>query len=478
VSTRSALLPRGLRAAAPARRAAAVVLLLTLAAAAWQPAHAGDAAAAGVGLEALLAAVAQHPGLRAADAAADAAALRADAVRSPVSLRLDLESQRLRVEDASTPLPPPFDDLFAIDDATDRATVTAILRPFVAGELRDLLDQRVLDLERAELTLRETRAALEAQAVRAAAGVLLAERGVALAVDARDLGDRALAATRTRHASGAASDLDLRRAELQLADAERGVARAERQLAAAEAALRQLAGPARITDLPDLTPVLGAPPDLVRAALDLALADVGARNQGRALLPTVQAGYTWLGDDGDRVTVGLESRSWQPSLTYATGSGGQAAGVGGMGGGIGGGDALEGLTPSVRGSLTVGVSWTISPQASLERDASRRQVDAAVAALEAAHDRAALQRRADADALADARAAVLQAELERSLAIEEAAAAALRFDAGLIGALERDQAHLALTQAELGWWASRVDALGAVLDTYVAYAIPLSEVLP
>ncbi len=454
-----------------------MVLLCALGVAAWQPSYAGDAPIDGgvVGLMALLAAVDQHPGLRAADAAADAAALRADAVRSPVSFRIDLESQRLLVEEASDPLPPPFDDLFAIDDATDRATLTAVLRPLVAGELRDLLDQRLLDLERAELVVRETRAALEAQAVRAAAGVLLAERGVALAADALDLTDRSLAATRTRHASGAASDLDLRRAELRLADAERALARSQRQLAAADAALRQLVGAARIGDLPELAPVLGAPPDLVRAALDLALADVGARNQGRALLPTVQAGYTWLGDEGASVTVGLESRSWQPSLTYATGGGGQAAGAGGIGVG---GDALDGLTPSVRGSLTVGVSWTISPQVSLERDASRRQVDAAVAALEAAHDRAALQRRADADAVADARAAVLQAELERSLAIEEAAAAAVRFDAGLIGALERDQAHLSLAQAELGWWAARVDALGAVLDTYVAYAIPLSEVLP
>lgn len=478
MSGSASLRARDVSTRAATRRAAALVLVLAFAVAPWHGAHAegAPAEAADVGLAALLAAVAQHPGLRAADAAADAAALRADAVRSPVSLRLDLESQRLLVEDASDPLPPPFDDLFAIDDATDRLTLSAVLRPFVAGELRDLLDQRLLDLERAELTLRETRATLEAQAVRAAAGTLLAERGVALAADARDLTDRALAATRTRHASGAASDLDLRRAELQLADAERSLARAERQLAAAEAALRQLVGDERISDLPELTPVLGAPPDLVRAALDLALADVGARNQGRALLPTVQAGYTWLGDDGDSVTLGLESRSWQPSLTYATGGGGAQAGAGA--GGMVGGDALEGLTPSVRRSLTVGVSWTISPQVSLERDASRRQLDAAVAALEAAHDRAALQRRADGDALADARAAMVQADLERTLAIEEAAAAALRFDAGLISALERDQAVLALAQAELGWWAARVDALGAVLDTYVAYAIPLSEVLP
>ncbi len=443
-------------------------LIALLALAAWQPARAE------VGLEALLAAVAEHPGLRAAEAAADAAALRATAVRSPASLQLDVQAQRLRVEEPSDPLPPPFDELFAIDDATDRATLTAVLRPFVAGELRDLLDQRLLDLERAELTVRETRATLETQAVRAAAGLLLAERGVSLAGDALALSARALDATRTRHAAGAASDLDLRRSELALADAERGLASAERRRAAAEAGLAQLVGPARLTELPTLEPVLGAPPELIRAALDVALAEVGARNQGRSLLPTVQAGYTWIGDDGDSLTLGMESRSWQPSLSYATGgAGAQAPGVA-----PGGGDALDGITPSVRGSLTVGLSWTVSPQLALEREASRRQVDAAVAGLVAAHDRAALQRRGDSDALADARAALVMAALERDLAIEEATTAALRFEAGLIGALERDQATLTLAQAELGWWAARIDALNAVLDTYVRNAIPLSEVHP
>ncbi len=432
--------------------------------------HDGDVAA-------LLAGVTEHPGLRAATAAAEAAALRVGAVRSPLTLNLDVNLQRLQVEPASDPLPDPFDDLFAIDEASERATLTAVLRPFVTGDLLDLLDQRRLDLERAELTLRETRANLEAQALRVAAGVLLAERGLALARDGAGLSERALAATRNRHASGAASDLELRRSEIQLADAERGVARAERQLAAAEAGLRQLAGDARLSDVPTLEPVLGAPPDLIRAALDVALAEVAARNQARGLLPTVQAGYTWLGDDGDSLTLGLESRTLQPSISYASGGGAPGAGANGPGG-IAGDGALEGITPSVRGSLTVGIAWSVSPQTFLETEASNRQLAAAVAGLAAAHDRAELQRRSDRDAFASASAALDLAELERALAVDDAAAAAARYEAGLIGSLERDQSVLSLAQAELGWWAARVDLLGAVLDTYVAYAIPISEVRP
>ena len=424
---------------------------------------------------AVLAGVAEHPGLRAASAAAEAAALRLGAVRSPVTLNLDVNLQRLQVEPASDPLPDPFGELFAVDEASDRATVTAVLRPFVTGDLLDLLDQRRLDLERAELALRETRASLEAQALRAAAGVLLAERGLDLARDGAGLSERALAATRSRHASGAASDLELRRSELQLADAERGIERAARQLAAAEAGLRQLAGDARLRDVPPLEPILGAPPDLIRAALDVALAEVGARNQARGLLPTVQAGYTWLGDDGDSLTLGLESRTLQPSISYATGVAG--AGANGLGG-IADGGALEGITPTVRGSLTVGIAWSVSPQAFLETEAGNRQLEAAVAGLAAAHDRAALQRRSHRDAFASASAALELAELERALAVDDAAAAAARYEAGLIGSLERDQSLLVLARAELGWWAARVDLLGAALDTYVAYAIPISEVRP
>lgn len=52
-------------------------------------------------LRRLLDGVASHPGLRAAEAAAEAAALRADAVRSPVSLSLEVSFQRLQVEPAS-----------------------------------------------------------------------------------------------------------------------------------------------------------------------------------------------------------------------------------------------------------------------------------------------------------------------------------------------------------------------------------------
>lgn len=446
--------------------ALALSLLAALALAQGEAAHHDE-------LRALVAGVDAHPGVRAAEAAADAAALRADAVRAPLSVNVEITLQRLQVEPASDPLPEPFDTLFDVDAASDRASITALLRPFVAGDLRDLLDQRLIELERAELAVRETRATLEAQSVRAAVGVLLAERGRDLAADAVALSRRVLETTEVRLERGAATTFELRRAEVSLGEAERALARAERQLSSAEAALAQLVGDARLTELPELEPVLAAAPDLVRALLDLQLAEIAVRNQSRAFLPTVQAGYTWLGDDGDSLTLGIESRTLQPALTYSPGGAGAGAAPAGVND-----DLLEGLVPTVRGSFNLSLSWSITPQAALERDASARQLLAAASALEAAHDRAELRLRSDRDALADAQRGVALAELERSLAGDEAAAAAERLAAGLIGPLERDQALLGLTQAELAWWTARADLLDAVLDTYAYYAVPISEVLP
>jgi outer membrane protein len=422
----------------------------------------------------LLAAVGDHPGLRAAAAAGEAARLRSEAVRQPLGLSLSYEAQRLVVEPASDPLPPPFDELFGIDERSDSYSVTALLRPFLAGDLRDLGDQRRLELERADLTLRETRAGLEAQAVSAAAGALLAERGVALAEAALRLAERSAAATELRAAQGAATELERRRATLQLEDAERGLRAAVRQRDAALDGLARLAGDARLSGVPELSPVVAVPPDLLRTLLDLELAEVGLRSQGRALLPTIQAGYTWLlADDGGSVTIGLESRTFQPSLRYASDSGAGAGGLGDLRGLL-----PDGVAPTVRGAFSIGVSWTISPQALMERDASALQVEAAAAALASAHDRAALTYRSLRSGLDAADELVTLAELERDLASGELEAAEARYAAGLIGELELERARFAGDRAEVELLRARVERLAAVLDTYVTYAVPLSEVLP
>ena len=420
---------------------------------------------------ALLRALDDHPALAAADALARAAALRADAVRAPIALSGQFDLQRLRVEPATDPLPPPFEDLFEVDEASESFSVRVVLRPFLFGDLADLGDQRRIEAERADLQAREARAGLEAQAVQAALGVWLADLGVGLAEDGLALAELAEAGARRRAEVGGASALEVGRAELARREALAALRDARRQRELAVARSASLAGDARLDGPFALTPVFGTPPDVIRATLDLALADVGARNGERALLPTLQAGYTWLLDDGGSVTLGLESRTLQPAISYASGGGG--AGGGGLEG-----LAPEGTAPTVRGVLSVSLSWSLSPQTVLESDALRQQRAAADAGLASAVDRANLTQQALAGALATSATRVELTAFELELATLERDAVDARYAAGGASELERLQAHLQWRQAVLGHARARIDELSAVLDTYTTYAIPLSEVLP
>jgi len=433
-----------------------------------QPAGTAAAAAAPSQVTSLLAALDDHPALRAVRALAEAAALRSDAVRAPLTLSAQVDLQRLTVDPATNPLPPPFGDLFAVDEASDAVTLRLVLRPFLVGDLADLGDQRRLEAERADLQARETRATLEAQAVQAALGVWLADLGVQLAEEGLALAELAEAGARRRAEVGGASSVDVGRAVLARREASAAVRDAHRQRDLAAARAASLVGDARLDGPFDLAPVVGVPPDLVRATLDLALAEIGARSVDRALWPTVQAGYSWLLDDGASITVGLESRTLQPALSYASGNGG---------GGLAGA-APAGAAPTVRGALNVGIAWTLSPQAYLEADAVHRQLDAASAGLASAHDRARLNQRALEAALATSAMRVELSAFDLDLSALERDAADARFASGAASELERLQAHLVWRQAVLGHARARFDHLGTVLDTYTTYALPLSEVLP
>ena len=455
-----------------ARFLAAFGVAVAVAVAHGSPAPAATASADPTEVQALLAALDGHPALRAVDALATAAARRVQAVRAPLALSGQVDVRRLRVEPASDPLPPPLDELFEIDGATETYSVRLVLRPFLFGDLADLGDQRRIEAERAALQARETRAALEVQALQAALGVWLADLGAAQAEDGLALAELAEVGARRRADAGGASALEVGRAELARREAEAALrdARRQRDLAAARAA--SLIGDARLAGPFDLLPVAGLPPDITRAALDLALADVGTRNAERALWPTVQAGYAWLFDDGASLSFGLESRTLQPALSYTSGGAG-ASGAGGLV------DlAPTGVAPTVRGAFSVSIAWSLSPQAFLEADAARHQHDAAEAGLIAAQDRARLTQAGLEAALAAADARRELAELELELAALERDATAARFAAGGASELERLAAHLSHGQALLGLARARVERLSAVLDSYATYAVPLSEVLP
>lgn len=465
---------------APRRRWAAAALLLTLAlASAGAGARAQTAATpsqngADPALTEFLAAVREHPAAQAAEAAARAAELRYRSVFEPVAFDVQGGIVRVGFTEPDRPDLPDFiedllDDLFAVPESGAQLSLSATLRPVVIGDLRDLAEQRRSERDRALLAYREALTGLEAQALEAAGGVILARQGLELARRGRDLAAAALAATRTRAARGGAAEQELLRAELQLAEAEQAVLRAEANLALAEAALAGLTGDARLEALPHLPPVQGTAAGVLRAELDRGLAAVGLANARRALLPTVQAGYTWnLPEERSSVALSLESRTLQPTLTYTYADGAASAG---------GALSLPGA-PQARTTFTIGASVRLSGEALAAAEAAELQLLAADAALRSAEAQANLEAQAQRDALAATARQVTLADRSARLAAQERDATADRVELGLASPLELDQAELALAQAELGALQARLDRLARTLDTYRHAATPPSEVLP
>jgi outer membrane protein len=410
-------------------------------------------------LDALLAAVAEHPAMRSVNALGEAAELRRQAVFAPVAFAANLDFRRAVIDAIEAP---PGVTLPPIDPNTLSYGARVILRPYPLGDLADLADQRALDVERARLQARETRARLEAQAIEAALAINLSELGVALAERGLHLAEAAERGTLRRAEAGGASAVDVGRAELARREAHAALAdaRANRDLARARAAT--LIGDLTLSGPVAIDPIFGVTPDVVRASLDLAAAQLGARNAARSLAPQLQGGYTWLLDDGATLTLALESRTLQPTLSYASNGGAQP-----------GGDL-----PGLRGAWSIGVSWSISTGDAATQTANRYQIDAAEAALALAAAGAEPTRMALAAALTRSETAIALAALDARLSAAERDAEDARFASGASSELARLSAELAYHRAQLALARAHLDHQRALLDTYTTYATPLSEVLP
>ena len=410
-----------------------------------------------------LAALQNHPAVKAQAALVAAAQAQLDAVYAPVSFNASANYTRLNLD---VPETPPGTDTPDIPKNLVGMTLGASLRPFVFGDTADLAETRRIDLEKAKLSYLETLSALEAQALSGAAQVALAEASLNLAREGADLAETALSAARTRQTKGAAGASDVRSLELQLRDAANRLQSAQTSLDLARRSLASLVGAASAPASYRLVPTSGTPPDVLRAQLDLQLAKVGAAGLERGLYPTAQASYTWpLSDNKSELSLSIESRTLQPGVNYSYANPKQGAA---------GFSAPEGVPASaLKGSFTVGVALNISPEAFGALQAADARVTAAAAGLQAALDNAELTALSLQNALQTA-------QLGLELARQSVADAELtlqdvntRRDLGLATDLEVAQAEFAATQARLGERSAELVLLQALLDTYSTYAVVL-----
>ena len=429
----------------------------------------------------VLTGVDDHPALRAAQAAVDAARAELDAVRFPIALDGEVAAQRFDVTaDAAPGVPQEL-----VDEQVDelrwnvRGGVRATLRPFRVGDLADLETQRVLALVQAERRLRETRSSLETGALQAAGGLLVAEHGVRLAEAGRALARAALDATRLRLERGAAREIDLRRAELEAARADERVRAAIANRTRAEARLEDLVGPGRtLQELPTPEALPPLPDDALAPALaqaedDLILAGTGVASAQRGLLPTAQASYAWTTEDG-AISLSLESRTFQPTIQYETPNPYE--------------NLTQGLDQSgllapddpatIDGALTLALSFQLGPESAYGVRAAEARLEAARAGLDAARRDAALAADDRAERLRAARAELAFAATAADLARTDADDLRRQQELGLVTPLDALQADLAVLDADLALLNARSALLDALLADYRALAVPLSEVRP
>src|SRR5690606_36184025 len=128
----------------------------------------------------------------------------------------------------------------------------------------------------------------------------------------------------------------------------------------------------------------------------------------------------------------------------------------------------------IRGALTVGVAWSISPESFDQLAAAEAQLEAVHYALDSARSGAELQQRALHNAVAQAERARALAETKHDDARARLEETRSRVEAGLSTALELQNDALAVTRTQLELHSASLAVLRGRLDLYEFYAVPLT----
>lgn len=419
--------------------------------------------AVGQDLQSFLAPLATHPGLAAASAQLRLEEARLASARDPFNLTVSAGYSAFQVSDELDWLPDELGELFMPPESASQFSADLTLRPVPFGDIADLVDQSELQYELALISWRETLTTLQVNAVSSAYALYLAEDSLELARDGVDLARQALDATVIRHGNGAATERELRDAQVGASEAVAMAASAEAGVALARQALRSLVGeqqpPAR--EQLRITVPESEAASVQRARLQAGLARIGARNARRSVLPVAQAGYTSYVDDQNSLGISIESRTLQPNLNWTW-------------------QSMPRSFPEslIEGAFQVGVSASISPAITAALRAAQAQEQAADQGLLAAMELAQTERAALLNQLAEAdRQLDLSDLLYRNavLALEETET---RQELGLAIPLETQQAALAVLRAELELSQARQQQLERSLALFTFTAKPLLEVMP
>ncbi|GEM86750.1 TolC family protein [Meiothermus granaticius] len=420
-------------------------------------------------LAAFLAPLKTYPGLQQALAGVRAAADQVEALKNPVGVQASVGYSLLNVSppDAPGPCNPidpsyqPNPACFPLPTSASQASVGLSFTPVLLGDVGTRVAQASSGLAQAQLSQRQTLASLEAQAVQAAYRVRLAQNALEVAKQGEEVANLSLQATQIRLEKGGVTGLELDQAKQSVAQAQANRLQAEENLMAARHALKDLVG---IEEAPDL-PLPGLPADgkaasVAQAELALQKAQAGLDNAQWNAYPVVQLGYTHKLSSTASLTLGVNSRSFQPSasVTYQNPS-----------------QTVEPYN-RINDQFNIGLAVNFSAGTLPTLDAAQQGVTQAQAALEAAQRQAALQLESLRLAHAQAQRQVELAQNAFALAQRSLQDAQSREASGLGTPLATAQAALAQYQAALALDQARLGLLASVLNFYIFYAQPLVEV--
>ncbi len=413
------------------------------------------------GLADYLRPLADHPGLLSASAQVVSARAAVSVAREPFSLTLAAGTSRANINDETVAQLPPMPEAQLPPTQVSQFSAELTLRPIPFGDIADLVDQRQVQLEQAELDWRDALTALQVQALEAAYSFHLAGDGVTLAEEAALIAREALAATELRASRGVATGSELRDASVAAAEADSLVITARSGLRLAGLAVSSLVGDNPVPAREQLwLPAPGfAPASVERAELTARLAAIGSRNARRALLPVAQAGYTHFVDDHNTIDLSIETRTLQPNVRYSHQS-----------------TARPFPENLAEGIFQVGVSATIPVSIASQITAADAQEAAGLAAVESARLTAKLRHESLLHELAEAEARLEIADLTFRNSRTSLEEAQTREELGLGVPLETMHASLSVARAGLELQQARLAQFSATLALHSFNAQPVLEV--
>jgi len=407
-------------------------------------------------LKDFLAALEQNPSLRGASLGAGAAQTQLEATRG--GFELGFQGGYGLSEFKTTP-----GDALSSQNSTQLG-LSLTFRPFLYGDTQDAYTRAALQARQARAGYRSTLTGLQIQAVLASEQLRLATEALLSSTVGAELAQTLLNVTQTQLERGVVSGADLREAQSRNTEARERLTTAGENLRLAQTSLENLVGKTTLDAAPEFALPTGKTGEEEGAEVTLENARLVYAQAQRSALPTGNIGYTLNTSDSTSVGVSLESRTFQPKLSFSYADPSQ-------------GTRQVSVVPPVSVSPTqsvqIGLAWSFGPSALTALSSAEQNLRSAEASLEGARLSAKLGRDRLTVALDQAgrNVALKQSALEN--AQKKLAEALERQKLGLASPLVALSASSELSATQIALSSAKLDALQKRLEFYRTYSVPL-----